>query len=71
MEVFATSAEELQQKIPGISAVTEFDYGRASLLAWYLAEIKLEMVSNLPVEELLKIAQSLVLAEGGAGNSSP
>lgn len=71
VEVFATSAEELQQKIPGISAVTEFDYGRTSLLAWYLAEIKLEMVSNLPAEELLKIAQSLVLAEGGAGNSSP
>lgn len=67
VQVFATSSEELQQKIPSVPIVTNFDYGTTSLLAWHIGEIKLELVSNLPEEEILKIARSLVPADSNEG----
>ncbi len=71
VQVFATSSEKLQQKIPTIPIVTNFDYGTTSLLAWHIGEIKLELVSNLPEEEILKIACSLVPAESSGGELPP
>ena len=66
--VFASSSQELQQKISSIPIVTNFDYGTTSLLAWHLGEVKIELVSNLPKEEILKIARSLAPAEIGPEN---
>ena len=67
--VFATSDQELQQKIPAIPITTNFDYGTTSLLAWRPGEVKIELVSNLPKEEILKIARSLAPAESDSENS--
>lgn len=36
-------------------------------LIWYVGDVKVEMLSNLPVEEMLRIAESLVPAEAGEG----
>ena len=64
VRVFATSGEQLQQQIPSIPVVTNFDYSTTSLLAWHLGEVKIELISNLPETEIMKIAGSLVLVEG-------
>lgn len=71
VQVFATSSEALQQKIPSIPIIENLDYGATSLLAWRLGEIDLKLVSNFPEEEILKIARSLVLAENGEGDMPP
>lgn len=63
VQVFATSSENLQQKISSIPIIKNLDYGATSLLAWRLGEIDLKLVSNLPKEEILKIARSLVPAD--------
>jgi len=39
----------------------------ARLLAWYVGEIKMELVSNLPEEEMIAVAESLVPMEEGKG----
>lgn len=42
-------------------------YTEGKRLTWYVGDVKIEMLSNLPVEEMLKIAESLVPAEAGEG----
>jgi len=42
-------------------------YTDGKRLTWYVGDVKVEMLSNLPVEEILKIAESLVPAEAGEG----
>jgi hypothetical protein len=39
----------------------------AQLLAWYVGEIKMELVSNLSEEEMIAVAESLVPMEEGKG----
>ena len=56
---FATSQEDLIKSRPGISTVTNYSYNDTNLLTWFLGEIKIEMFSNLPLEEMLKVANSL------------
>jgi hypothetical protein len=70
VRVFATSSEQLQQKIPNIPIVTNFDYGTSSLLAWSSGDIKIELISNLPEIEMIKIAGSLEVVESGSRESS-
>jgi len=41
----------------------EMKYENAMRLSWYAGNVKVEMLSNLPEEEMLKIAASLVPAE--------
>ncbi len=64
---FATSLEELQLKRPTISTVTNFDYTNTHLLTWFVEEIKIELFSNLPKEEMLKVAESLELMQASEG----
>ena len=44
-------------------------YTDGKRLTWYAGDVKVEMLSNLPEEEMLKIAESLVPAEEGAGEA--
>lgn len=52
---------------PRISESADIDYTDGKRLVWYAGDVKVEMLSNLPVEEMLKIAESLVPAEAGEG----
>lgn len=45
-------------------------YTDGKRLTWCVGDVKIEMLSNLPVEEMLKIAESLVPAEAGEGEPS-
>jgi hypothetical protein len=38
------------------------------LLAWYIGEIKIELVSNLPESEMIAVAESLVPMQEGRGD---
>ncbi len=42
-------------------------YTDGNQLVWYAGDIRIEMLSNLPEEEMLKIAESMVPAEAGEG----
>jgi len=64
---FATSSAELVSKKPGLSIVTEFDYSQTNLLAWFIGEVKIEIFSNLPKSEMVKIAGSLAPMQTGEG----
>jgi len=44
-----------------------YTYDDGKRLVWYVGDVKVEMLSNLPVEEMLKIAESMVPAEAGEG----
>jgi len=44
-------------------------YTDGKRLTWYVGDVKVEMLSNLPVEEMLKIAESLVPVEEGEGEA--
>jgi len=44
-------------------------YTDGKLLTWYAGDVKVEMLSNLSEEEMLKIAESLVPAEAGEGEA--
>lgn len=44
-----------------------YDDGRR--LVWYAGDVRVEMLSNLPEEEMLKIAESMVSAEAGEGEA--
>jgi hypothetical protein len=44
-------------------------YKDGKLLTWFVGDVKVEMLSNLPEAEMLKIAESLVPAEAGEGES--
>lgn len=71
VQVFATSSKDLQQKIPSIPIVENLDWSTTSLLAWQVGEIRLELVSNLPKEEILRVARSLVPAESNEEKTPP
>jgi len=43
-------------------------YTDGKRLTWYVGDVKVEMLSNLSVEEMLKIGASLVPAEAGEGD---
>jgi len=47
----------------------EVRYENATRLIWYVGDVKLEMLSNLPVEEMLKVTESMVTAEAEEGRS--
>ncbi len=44
-------------------------YEDGKRLVWYVGDVRVEMLSNLPVEEMLKIAESMVPAEVGEDES--
>ena len=46
-----------------------YTYDDGKRLVWYVGDVKVEMLSNLPVKEMLKIAESMVLAEAGEGEA--
>ena len=54
-------------RIRGEHVSISYDDGKR--LVWYAGDVKVEMLSNLPEEEMLKIAESMVLAEAGEGES--
>lgn len=68
---FASSSDELVAKKPGLSIVTNFDYSNTNLLAWYMDEVRMEMFSSLPKDEMLKIAASLKPMQVSEGDSPP
>jgi hypothetical protein len=68
---FADSAEALRSAYPTVSITTEFDYANLNLLAWDSGEIRIELITNLPYDEALKIARSLMLMESGNGQVNP
>jgi len=68
---FAESAQEVTQKFPGISTTVEFDYSQIDVYVWDMGEIRMELITNLPYEEALRIAQSLELMESSSGETQP
>jgi hypothetical protein len=62
--VFSTDLEERHQ----IQTDPPTPAG-ARLLAWYIGETKIELVSNLSETDMVRVAASLVQMEGGAGES--
>ena len=64
---FATSSAELVAKIPILSIVTNFDYSNTNMLTWFMGEVKIEMFSNLPEDEMIRIAASLVPMQTSEG----
>jgi hypothetical protein len=63
IQTFATSQAELQEKRPAVSLVTDYDYSHTHLLAWFIGEVKLEIFSNLPLDQMLLVAESLAPME--------
>ena len=53
------------RRLSGIS----IPYDDGKRLIWYVGDVRLEMLSNLPEEEMLKIAESMVPAEAGEGEA--
>jgi hypothetical protein len=64
---YASSAEELVGKRPEVSIVTNHDYATTNYLAWFLGEVKIEMFSNQPLAEMLKVAESLEPMQASEG----
>jgi hypothetical protein len=60
VENFASSAQELQAKMPEISIVVEYDYANTNLLAWDMGELRVETV-----DEMVRIAESLAPMPSG------
>lgn len=54
-----TPPADLDQAVP--AETVSYPDGRQ--LVWYVGDIRLEMLSNLPVEEMLRIAESMIPAE--------
>ena len=44
-------------------------YTNGKRLTWYVGDVRVEMLSNLPEEEMLKIAESMTPAEAGEGRA--
>jgi len=44
-------------------------YENATRLVWYAGDTRIEMLSNLDVQEMLKVAESMVPAETGEGKA--
>ncbi len=65
---FAASSTELVSKKPVLSIVTNFDYTNTNLLAWFIGEVKIEIFSNLPKAEMIKIAESLTPMHASEGD---
>ena len=47
--------------------MTNHDYAETNYLAWFLGEIKVEMFSNLSLEEMLRVAESLEPMQASEG----
>lgn len=47
---------------------SSFAYQNAQRLVWYVGDTRIELLSNLPVEEVLKVAESFRPAETGEGD---
>jgi hypothetical protein len=47
----------------------EMEYENAMRLIWYVGAVKVDILSNLPEEEMLKVAESMVPVEAGEGES--
>ncbi len=56
---FAAGEQELREKRPGLSIVTSYDYSGTQLLVWFIGEVKIELLSNLPLGEMRRVAESL------------
>lgn len=52
-------------RIHGERVSIPYDDGKR--LVWYAGDVKVEMLSNLPEEEMLKVAESMMPAEAGEG----
>jgi hypothetical protein len=65
VENFASSAQDLQVKMPGISIVIEYDYTNTNLLVWDMGELRVQMISNLTKDEMVRIAESLAPMQSG------
>jgi len=52
---------------PGVGSAETVSYTDGKQLIWYTGNIRIEMLSNLPEEEMLRIAMSMVPAEAGEG----
>ena len=63
---FANSIEELHQVFPNVSITTDFDYSNLDLLTWYIDDIQVDLITNLPFGESLKIAKSLKVMDSSA-----
>lgn len=59
--------EGAQVETSGTPPAEPIAYTDGKRLTWYVGDVKVEMLSNLAVEEMLKIAASLVPAETGEG----
>jgi hypothetical protein len=66
---FATSQQDLVEERPFVSIVTDYAYENTNLLTWFMGEIKIEMLSNLPVAEMLQVAESLERMQYSEGES--
>jgi hypothetical protein len=56
---FATSVQEMQDKRPDVPIVTDYSYETTNLLTWFVGDVKIEMFSNLTLEDMLSVAESL------------
>jgi hypothetical protein len=52
-----------------VSIVTNHAYENTYLLTWFMGEIRIEMLSNLPVAEMLQVAESLEPMQYSEGES--
>jgi hypothetical protein len=69
IQTFATSQAELQEQRPAVSLVTNYDYSHTHLLAWFIDDVKLEIFSNLPLDQMLLVAESLAPMEATTGEA--
>lgn len=51
--------------------VETISYTDGRRLVWYVGDVRVEMLSNLPVEEMLRVAESMIPAEEGPVESNP
>jgi hypothetical protein len=66
---YATSQTDLREKQPTLSIDTNYDYENTNLLAWFAGEIKIEILSNLPLEEMMRVAESLESMQDSEGEA--
>ncbi|MBA4376728.1 MAG: hypothetical protein C0401_11225 [Anaerolinea sp.] len=57
----------LETDVEGTFGLELHAYTDGKRLTWYVGDVKVELLSNLPVEEMLKVAESLVTVEAGEG----
>lgn len=59
------------QGAPPAHRPESFAYQNAQRLVWYAGDTRVEILSNLPVEEMIKIAESFIPAKTGEGEFPP